>query len=167
MGTAKIERILLETIVSQLSMLVSIKRFLMLQLLKKTYATLKPKRISEIFRIINRKCDSFTLGSNSDKKQHFEELRWQYVIDINMIKVIAFLRNCESHVFGHCTMAMYYSLAKSAIMIRGIDSSLNPPKILFGLEQMKGGVTAFYLTNYLLSFIISYKHINPLVPGIR
>ena len=52
-------------------------------------------------------------------------------------------------------------------MIRGIDSSLNPPDVSYTLQQTKGGVTAFDTTNYLLSFIIPYKHINPLVPGIH
>ena len=48
----------------------------------------------------------------------------------------------------------------NGIMVRGIDSSLNPLNVPYALWQMKGGVTAFGTANDLLFFVISYHKIK-------
>ena len=48
----------------------------------------------------------------------------------------------------------------NGIMVRDIDSCLNPLNVPYALRRMKGGVTAFNTASDLLSFIISYNKIK-------
>lgn len=56
-----------------------------------------------------------TLEVALTKKKTSAELRWQYLMDMDMITVITFIRNCESHLFSRCIMTIYQSSTESKV----------------------------------------------------
>ena len=56
-----------------------------------------------------------TLEVALTKKKTSAELRWQNLMDTDMITVITFTRNCESNLFSRCIMTIYQSSTESKV----------------------------------------------------
>lgn len=106
-GTEKIkERILLKVNASQLSILVSIKWYLMLQLFKTTNVTLiMPKWVSEISRAITRNAVPSLFGNNVDKE------------NICRAKVAILDRYRYENSNSYCILTICSSLTESTVGI--------------------------------------------------